>query len=105
MAALAFGPMDCLIGRFPGLQSSRYNWHVMSKAEILAELPKLSPDDLAEVQAKLDELAADSWQDRGELSDADKHALDAALANYQASPNAGISWDEVKARIQAKLRP
>ncbi|MGB7158559.1 MAG: hypothetical protein WBD40_10870 [Tepidisphaeraceae bacterium] len=29
----------------------------MSKAEILAELPRLSPEDRAEVQAKLDELA------------------------------------------------
>jgi len=77
----------------------------MSKAEILAGLTNLSADDLAEVQAKLDELAGDAWQDRGELSDNDKHTLNAALANYESSPNAGSSWDEVKARIQAKLRP
>ncbi len=36
----------------------------MSKAEILAQLPHLSREDLAEVEAKLDELAADAWQDR-----------------------------------------
>ena len=30
----------------------------MSKAEILAELPKLAPEDRAEIQARLDEL---SW--------------------------------------------
>ena len=77
----------------------------MSKAEIIAELPRLSADERAEVQAKLDELAGDAWQDRGELSDADKQALDAALTAYERSPDAGSPWDEVKARVQAKLRP
>ena len=31
----------------------------MSKTEILAELPRLTPEERAEVQAKLDELARD----------------------------------------------
>lgn len=77
----------------------------MSKTEIIAELPKLSPQELAEVQAKLDELAGDVWQDGGELSDADKQTLDSSIAAYEASPNSGASWDEVKARIQARLQP
>jgi hypothetical protein len=77
----------------------------MSKAEILAELPKLQPEELAEVQAKLDELAGEIWLDDGELSKADKTALDAALADYQKNPDAGSSWEEVNARVQAKLRP
>ena len=77
----------------------------MSKTEIIAELPKLSPQDRAEVQAKLDELAADAWQDRGELSVADKQTLDSTLAAYEKSPDAGSSWNEAKARIQPKLRP
>jgi putative addiction module component (TIGR02574 family) len=77
----------------------------MSKTEIIAELARLSPEDLAEVQAKLDELAGDSWQDRGELSETDKSTLDAALADYQKNPNAGSTWDEVKARVRSKLRP
>ena len=77
----------------------------MSKAQIIAELARLSPEDLAEVQAKLDELAGKAWQDRGELSDADKQTLDATLADYDKSPDAGSPWDEVKARVQAKLRP
>ena len=77
----------------------------MSKAEIIAALPQLSPEDRAEVQAKLDELAGDRWQDGGELSDADKQALDASLVEYRKSPDAGSSWDDVKARVQAKLRP
>ncbi len=77
----------------------------MSKVEIIAELPNLSSEDLADVQAKLDELASNTWQNRSELSDADKQTLDAALAAYEKSPDAGSTWDEVKARIQAKLRP
>jgi putative addiction module component (TIGR02574 family) len=77
----------------------------MSKAEIIAELARLSPEDLADVQAKLDELAGNTWHDRGELSDADKQALERTLAAYQKSPDAGSSWDQVKARIQAKLLP
>ncbi len=40
----------------------------MSKTEILAELPRLSAEELKEVQAKLDELTGQTWQDRGELS-------------------------------------
>jgi hypothetical protein len=76
----------------------------MSKAEIIAQLPHLSPEDRADVQAKLDELAGNDWQDGGELTDADKRTLDATLAAYQKSPEAGSSWDEVKSRVQAKLR-
>jgi putative addiction module component (TIGR02574 family) len=75
----------------------------MSKTEILAELPKLKADELAEVQAKLDELFGEVWLDDGELNDADKAALDAALASYKQNPDAGSSWEEVKARIQSKL--
>jgi hypothetical protein len=77
----------------------------MGKVEIIAQLPHLSPEDLAEVQAKLDELAGKGWQDGGELTSADKQALDAAIASYQQSPDAGSSWEQVKARVQAKLRP
>ena len=77
----------------------------MSKAEILAELPKLKTEELAEVQGKLDELAGEQWLDYGELADADKIALDATLADYGKNPDAGGSWTEVEARVHAKLRP
>lgn len=76
----------------------------MSKTEILAELVRLSPEDRAEIQAKLDELAGDAWQDQGELSADDKEVLNAALSDYQKSPDAGVPWDQVKSRIQSKLR-
>jgi hypothetical protein len=76
----------------------------MSKTEILADLPKLKAEELAEVQAKLDELTGEVWVDGGELTDTDKAALDATLAGYHGNPDGGSPWDEVKARIQSKLR-
>lgn len=76
----------------------------MTKAEIIAELPRLTPEDRAEVQAKLDELSGDSWQDNGELTEADKTTLNASLAAYQKDPNSGSPWDQVKVRIQSKLQ-
>jgi hypothetical protein len=76
----------------------------MSKNRILAELPKLRLEELADVQAKLDELAGEARLADGELSDADKVALDAALIDYQTHPAAGDLWSDVKTRIRAKLR-
>jgi hypothetical protein len=76
----------------------------MSKAELFAELSKLKPTELGEVQAKLDELAGEAWIDGGELSAEDKKALDAGLHAYQANPDAGSPWADVRARIGGKLR-
>ena len=76
----------------------------MSTSEIIAQLPHLTPDERAQIQAKLDELAATAWQDRGELSDADREALETSLKDYERSPDVGSSWNEIKARIQSKLR-
>ena len=75
----------------------------MSKTEILLELPKLSAEELAEVQAKLDELTGDKWLDDGELTASDKQALEAGLAEYEKNPSGGSSWDHVRARIQSRL--
>lgn len=75
----------------------------MSKTEILEELPRLTAAELAEVQAKLDELAGNAWQADADLSEQDKSVLDAALADYEKNPTAGSSWDEVKARLQSRL--
>lgn len=75
----------------------------MSTAEILDQLPKLTLNELAQVQAKLDELAGEAWLDGGELSDGQKAALDAALGEYEKNPNAGSTWEQVEARIRERL--
>jgi hypothetical protein len=77
----------------------------MSKAEILAELPKLGAEDRAEIQAKLDELAGDLWLDNGELTDQEKRLLEARLDECERNPEAFIPWEEAKSRIEKSLKP
>jgi putative addiction module component (TIGR02574 family) len=76
----------------------------MSKSEILAELPKLTPDERYEIRVKLAELDGDRWLDDDDpLTDEQKLLLDARLANMEENPNASIPWDEAKKRIEARL--
>jgi putative addiction module component (TIGR02574 family) len=76
----------------------------MSKVEILEELPKLTIEERQEIRQKLAELDGDGWLDADEpLTDAEKSLLDARLAAYEKDPDAGSSWAEVEARIQARL--
>jgi putative addiction module component (TIGR02574 family) len=74
----------------------------MSKAEILEELAKLTPDERAEITAKIREIDGTEWLDP-ELTDEDKRILDERLAEYEKNPDAGSTWEEVEARIRAKL--
>ena len=77
----------------------------MSKADILAELPKLAPQERAEIRAKLDELNGGGWLDANEpLTAPEKSLLNARLAAYEKDPDAGSSWEEVEARIRPRLK-
>lgn len=69
---------------------------LMSKADILRELPKLNPEERQEIRAKLNEL--DDTTD--ELTEAEKSVLDQELVEYRNNPEAGSSWEEVEARIR-----
>lgn len=70
----------------------------MSKMEILDELPKLSYEDRLEIAAKIHELEGD------ELTDVEKAILDRELAEYEANPDAGSSWESVEARIRSSQK-
>jgi len=77
----------------------------MSKAEILAELPKLTPAERQEIRRKLTEIDSEEWLDTNEpLTDTEKALLDARLATYEKDPDAGSSREEVEARIRARLK-
>ena len=76
----------------------------MSTAEILQELPKLSPEERKEIRLKLAELDDDQWLDDDPLTDSEKALLEARLAAYEKDPDAGSSWAEVEARIRARLK-
>lgn len=75
----------------------------MSKVEILAELPKLAPEDRAEIQVKLEELAGDGWLDANDpLTDEQKALMEARLDDLEQHPEKSIPWSEAK--IQLKTR-
>jgi putative addiction module component (TIGR02574 family) len=79
----------------------------MSKAEILEHLTKLSPQEREEIRQKLDELegiAAIEWLDGCDLVETEKRLLEQRLADIEKNPHTGSSWDEVEARLRAKLR-
>ncbi len=77
----------------------------MSKAEILAELPKLTKEERYEIRVKLAEMDSDGWLDEDDpLSDADKALLEERLTAYEKDPNAGSTWEDVEARLRARLK-
>ncbi len=71
----------------------------MSKAEIIAELPKLHPTDLREILNKILDLQGNDWLDSVELTDEEKALIEKRLAEHEANPASAIPWDEVKARL------
>ena len=68
----------------------------MSKAEILAELPKLTPAERQEIAIRIQEIGGN------ELTEAEKQILDRELADFERNPAAGSSWAEVEARIRSR---
>src|SRR5437763_1590137 len=88
----------------PASLSAYTRIHVMSKTEILEELPRLTPEDRYEIRVKLAELGGDRWLDDDDsLTDEQKALLDARLADMEQNPGASIPWDEAKKRIEASL--
>jgi len=76
----------------------------MSKAEILTELPKLTPEERQEVRERLAEIDGTDWLDDGQLTDDEKALIDSRLDECERNPRSFIHWDEAKARIQAHLK-
>lgn len=71
----------------------------MSKTEILAELPKLKPDDRREILDRIWELdEQDLLQGSGPTPE-EKTLLDRELEDYRLDPNAGSPWEDVESRI------
>lgn len=73
----------------------------MSKADILAELPKLTADDRGEILDQLWSLEEQEALRRGPSAQ-EKALLDAELADYAANPSAGSPWPEVQARLRQR---
>jgi hypothetical protein len=79
----------------------------MSKAEILAALPQLPPEDRAEIQSKIEQLAtheSEGWLDHEDpLTDAQKAIIEARLDDLEKHPENSITWSEAEARLKARF--
>jgi len=72
----------------------------MSKSEILAELPKLGPEDRREIFERIGELEDYDLLHGGKPTAEEKAMLDREFEDFQTNPKAGSSWDEVQSRIR-----
>ncbi len=76
----------------------------MSKAEIVAELPKLTPAEREEIRLKLADLDGQDWLDEDRpLTDGEKALIEARVAAHESNPEAALPWDEFQAQLERKL--
>lgn len=77
---------------------------VMLQGDILEALSELTMAERQEVRLRLARLDGEEWKDAVDpLTDAEKALLDARLAAYERDPDVGHSWEDVEARIRARL--
>jgi hypothetical protein len=76
----------------------------VSKADILQELPKLSPHDRSQVFARLAELHEADLVTGEAPSPAERQALDAALAEFERDRSPGEPWREALQKVRQARR-
>jgi putative addiction module component (TIGR02574 family) len=75
----------------------------MSLAEILDEIPRLTPEQRRQVVEMVLELEGD-WLDSDDaLSPEEKHLLESRLSAHDQNPASAVPWEEAKARLQARF--
>ena len=77
----------------------------MSKAEILAELPRLKAADRAQVFQRLCELQEQDLIEGVGPTEEEKKMLDEALAEFQRDRDQGKPWREVLREIRDSNKP
>ncbi|HVN79654.1 MAG TPA: addiction module protein [Terriglobia bacterium] len=75
----------------------------MIKTEIIAELPKLTPNDRREILDKIWELDGGDWLDSGELTEDERALIKQRLAEHERNPETSIPWVEVEARLRQRF--
>ena len=70
----------------------------MSKAEIFAELVKLSSQDRGEILEQLWRMEESTGP-----TPTEKALLDEAQADYEANPGASAPWPEVEVRLRKRI--
>lgn len=75
-------------------------FELMSKAEILQQLPKLNSVDLREISDRIWQLEEEALLNgRATPSDEEKALLDREFEDFARDPLSESSWEEVKARL------
>jgi hypothetical protein len=74
----------------------------MSKAEILAELPKLKAEERRQIYQRLCELQEQDLLKGAGPSEEEKKLLDAPLAEYEKDRDKGRPWREVIGELRAR---
>jgi hypothetical protein len=76
----------------------------MSHAEIVAELPNLSPEERQDIYDRLRALQARELGVPDRPSEAEKRLLDQEWEDYQRDKNTGTPWREVMAELRARSK-
>ncbi|MEP6667828.1 MAG: addiction module protein [Chthoniobacter sp.] len=75
----------------------------MSLADILDELPRLTPEQRQQVMEKVFELQG-GWLDGDDsLSVEEKRLIESRLAAHDENPASAVPWEEAKARLQSRF--
>lgn len=76
----------------------------MSKAEILEQLAKLTPEERWEIIVKARQMNEVEWLDDGELTDEEKRMILERLDACEKDPNRFVPWEKAKARLKAEFK-
>lgn len=74
----------------------------MSFNEVMAELPKMTPEQRDLLRIKLAELEGEEWMDDGELTPEQKLLIEERIAEHERNPAAAISWEVMEAKLKAR---
>jgi hypothetical protein len=77
----------------------------MSKAEILAELPRLRPEERTQVFRRLCELQEEDLLRGSGPTAEEKTILDQAMAEFERDGDIGVPWREVVRKARSSTAP
>jgi putative addiction module component (TIGR02574 family) len=75
----------------------------MSLADILDELPRLTPQQRQQVVEKVLALEGDWIEDDEALSPEERRLVESRLAAHDRNPDSALPWEAVKARLKARF--
>ncbi len=74
----------------------------MSFQDVLAELPKLTPEQRDTLRVRLAALFGEEWMDDRELTPEQKAVIEARIADHERNPAAAISWEVMEEKLKAR---